>query len=148
MDLVDYLPDDLIFLDITAGDKKALLETIINNIAATGRIEHPASFLQEVLDRESLSSTGIGNGVAVPHARSEQLKNILVSFVRLKPGIDFGSGDGLPVHLVFLIGTPLKEIGEYIHILAQLARKSSDETVRETLKNALTTFEIKQILAG
>lgn len=148
MDLVDYLPDDLIYLDFAADDKNGLLETMVQKIAATGRLEQSEIFFQEMLERESLSSTGIGNGVAVPHARSEQLKSILVAFVRLKQAIDFGSEDGLPVTLVFIIGTPLKEIGEYIHILAQLARKASDEGVRQALKTAATAFEVKKILKG
>lgn len=148
MDLVDYLPDDLIFLDFAAADKNMLLKAMVQKIAVTGRLDQPEIFLQEMLERESLSSTGIGNGVAVPHARSEQLKSILVAFVRLERGIDFGSEDGQPVQLVFIIGTPLKEIGEYIHILAQLARKASDETVRQALGRASTPFDVKQILMG
>ena len=71
-----------------------------------GAVSSDSEFLNAVLERERLGSTAIGKGVAVPHARTHHIKKITIAIARLQDGIEFGSGDGSRVDLIFLLGTP------------------------------------------
>ena len=145
MRIVDYLRDSLIFLDIEAKDKNMAIAKIVELMDKSDVFSNASKFLNEVYQRESLGSTGIGKGIALPHARTQNVKNIVISITRLKDGIDFDSEDKHPVKLIFLLGTPLKAVGEYLKVLAKLSKLLREDKIRHQLLKADTAVEIRKI---
>jgi len=142
----DYLRDSLIFLDVEADSKDAAIAKTIELMSQSNVILDAGKFLQDVLEREKLGSTGIGKGVALPHARTAQVKQIIVAMTRLTKGVDFGSEDNEPVRLIFLIGTPLKAVGEYLKVLAKLSKILRQDKIRKKLLKAESAVEVRKIL--
>ncbi len=119
-----------------------LLRRLVEAAAQSKAVRDPDTFLQEVLAREALGSTAVGNGVAFPHARSESVSRILVVLARLKKGLDFGAEDGEKVRLVVLMGTPPKEIARYLKVLARFAGLLRQEQVRTRLLRATSPAQV------
>jgi fructose-specific phosphotransferase system IIA component len=110
-------------------------------------IQDVESALQEFLQRESKGSTGIGNGIAIPHVRSAQVSQLEFFFANSKEGVDFESLDGEPIHLLFMMVAPLSSQGSHIKALARISRILNDESVRARLKDATEPEEVRSILA-
>jgi len=142
----DYIRDDLVLLDLEAKDKAEAIRKLIDLLTQKGVVRDADDFFREVMEREKLGSTAVGHGVALPHARTEKLDDIVVAMGRCKEGIDFGADDGQPVHLIFLIGTPLKEVNRYLKLLAGLSRLLRQAEVREALMSAQKPSEVREAL--
>ncbi len=146
MQVSDYIRDDLVLLDLKAKDKAEAIRRLIDLLEQKGVVRDADDFFREVMEREKLGSTAVGHGVALPHARTEKLDDIVVAMGRCKEGIDFGADDGQPVHLIFLIGTPLKEVNRYLKLLAGLSRLLRQAEVREALMSAQKPTEVREAL--
>jgi len=142
----DYLKDNQIFLDIEAASRDAAIAAVVNKMNDQNLLEDAAKFLQEVNEREKLGSTGIGKGVALPHARTKYVKAIVVTMARLKNGVDFHADDKQPVKLIFLLGTPLNAVGDYLKVLSKLSKILREDKVRKKLLKAGSAREIIDIL--
>jgi PTS system nitrogen regulatory IIA component len=140
--LIDYLNEKLIYLDIEVPDRDAALSKIVHLMHENGAIADADQFLNEVLKRESLGSTGIGNGVALPHARTQNVNQIVLAIARLKKGVDFGAEDKQKVRIIFLLGTPVNSVGEYLKVLARISKLLRQKSVRKGLLNASKIEEV------
>jgi fructose-specific phosphotransferase system IIA component len=109
-------------------------------------VKNGEEFLQALAKRENLESTGIGNGIAIPHARTDSVKDLLLAFARSPEGVDFSSIDGKPSYLIFLIASPEEKKSEYIMALAKLSRLLRKHVVRNQLKGAGTPEEVMEII--
>lgn len=145
MRLANYLRDSLIFLDIEAKDKEDAIAKIIDSMYESKTIFDLKKFLGEVNQRENLGSTGIGKGVALPHARTQNVKEIVIAATRLKAPVDFNSEDKQPVQLIFLLGTPLKAVGEYLQVLARLSKLLREDKIRKSLLKANSPVQVRKI---
>lgn len=142
MKIADYLRDDLIFLDIDASDKEEAIVKTIQAMSDKGVLKDVTKFLKEVIDREALGSTAIGEGVAFPHARTQYVNGIVIAFSRLKNGVNFDAADNKPVRLIFLMGTPIQKVSEYLKVLAELSKQLRIERVRKTLLEASDPLQV------
>jgi PTS system nitrogen regulatory IIA component len=134
-----------IFLDTEITSKKKLLELIANVVA--DRTQLPQSTIyNNLLNRERLGSTGLGQGFAVPHARLDDLDKTLACFLRLKEAVNFEAPDNRPVDLVFTIIIPEQATEEHLVILSSLASIFSKEEVCEAIRNAGSKDEIAAII--
>lgn len=122
MSLLDAMDKNLIFLDVAAPSKEATLAEIVRRMKANRAIEDEAELLGELNNRETQGTTSLGNGVAIPHARLDSLDRIVVAMARLAAGVSFGEGESEPVRLVFILAAPSDRAGEYLKILAELAK--------------------------
>ena len=145
MRLLDYMQKDLIFLDIPAENKEDAVTKIVKGMKNNGAVSDDSKFLNAVLEREHLGSTAIGKGVAVPHARTHHIDKITIAIARLENGIDFDAEDEKPVGLIFLLGTPIKSVGEYLNVLSRLSRLLKNDTVRKELFKAGSQDDILSI---
>lgn len=145
MRIIDYMRDNLIFLDVDASDKRDAIQKTIDMMEDSGAITNAEKFFEAVMERETLGSTAIGKGLALPHARTQYIDEITVAMTRLKEGVDFDAADGDPVNLIFLLGTPLKAVGEYLSVLAKLSKILKDDKTRKKILKAKSTVEIKNI---
>lgn len=142
----EYLQEKLVLLDVAAFDKKSAIAKTVENMAVHNVLNDPAKFLEEVMQRENLGSTAIGNGVGLPHARTQNISEIVIAITRLKSAIPFSSDNGELVKLIVVIGTPLKSVGEYLKVLARLSKLLRDSSVRNSILTAKTATEIVAII--
>ncbi|HEY8479098.1 MAG TPA: fructose PTS transporter subunit IIA [Spirillospora sp.] len=148
MRLTDYLDDDLILGDIAAVTKDAVIETMTGRLADTGLVTDSAGFVAAVHRREAEGTTGIGDGVAIPHGKTDAIKRPAVAFARVPEGVDWESLDGEPVRLVFLIGVPEAAAGdEHLRLLALLSRRLIDPDFRAELLTAATRERLHDLFS-
>lgn len=146
MQLVDVLKENMIFLNFEAANKEEAIEKFINLLDKTGTIKEPNALKDALLEREKLGTTGIGNGIAMPHARSSAIKDLTVAFFRSEKGIDFKSMDSDPVHLVFLLLAPVTAGGPYLKLLAKISRLLRSDDFRKSLLEAKDVSSVLQII--
>jgi len=145
MTISALLSPQRIFLDVEISSKKKLLELIANIVADQTRLAE-STIYNNLLNRERLGSTGLGQGFAVPHARLENLDETVGCFFRLKDPVNFEAPDHQPVDLLFTIIIPEEATEEHLLILSSLAGIFSQTDVCEAIRNAGSRDEIAQII--
>ncbi|HDN85669.1 MAG: hypothetical protein DRP68_04285 [Candidatus Omnitrophota bacterium] len=143
MKVASFLKKERMIMNLEAQTKEEAIKEVANLIKDAPEIIDFESFVKDIFDREALATTAIGSQVAIPHARSDNVKNFVIAFGRSREGIDFNALDNKPVKLIFLMGTPKEEgINDYLKILAHLTRLLQKETFRESLLKAKSPEEI------
>ncbi len=146
MDLFDVMSPERVRI-LEGGSKSAVLAEMTSMLAATGAVPSGAELERLIQEREALMSTGIGLGIAVPHARIQGLQVSCIALGTSPEGIpDYESIDGSPVRIVAMIITGTQRQREYIELLSSLARLFKDEAVRERVLSARTSKELWEIL--
>ncbi len=131
------LNEKRIDLDLPAGTETDAIQRVAALVRADPAVLSFQAFTAEILAREKISPTAIGQGVAFPHARTEHVNEIVLAAGRSRAGIPFAGG-AQTVHLIFVIGTPNDRVREYLALVGGLARLLKDSTVREKLMQAAT----------
>lgn len=147
MKITDILHEDSIIGELTSRDKKGVLEELVSVLIDRGRLKNKEKSLQVLLERERLGSTGIGDGIAIPHGKLKDIKGIICSFGRTREGIDFQSIDEKPSHLFFLLFAPEESAGEHLQALARLSRILKEGRLRKRLMEAASEKEIYRLIA-
>jgi fructose PTS system EIIBC or EIIC component len=140
------LVQDAIVLDLKAQDKIGVIRELAELLIKQGMIASPEEFYSAILKRENLESTGIGQGIAIPHARTKAVKQLVLAFGRSLSGVDFNSLDGKPCYDIFLIAAPEEKKSEYIATLARLSKFLRREEVRTDLASARGAEEVIEII--
>lgn len=135
MELGDLLSTDSIIPALKADNKKQLLQALAEHAARSAGVSSHDLFVR-LLQRERLDSTGLGRGIAVPHAKLKDLDRIVGLFARLEKPVDFESADGEPVDLVFLLLSPEHASGDHLKALARISRLVRDPAAIEGLRQA------------
>ena len=145
MKIHDVLHKEAILSDLKSLDKKGVLEELVTPVSRITGINH--EYLVRVLmERERLGSTGIGEGIGIPHGKLKDLDSLILGFGLSRKGIDFESMDGLPTHIFFLLVTPENSTGIHLKLLARISRILKNEPFREKLLNAEDSDEIYSII--
>ncbi len=148
MKIPDFLSADNVVIDATAADKKKLLSELARKAGAVVDVL-PERLLAELVKREVLGSTGMGGGVAIPHARFHQVAKPFGMLVRLRKPLDFDAVDGEPVDIVFLLLLPeAAPAGDQLGALASIARKLRNAKIATALRNARGSAEMYRILTA
>ncbi len=135
-------------LDLEATSKDAALEELIRAAATSPAVGDRDALLQAVREREGKLSTGIGLGIAVPHARIPSMSEFVVVVGRHPAGLEFGSIDGKPVRIVVLIAGPREAKTPYLELLAQLSKRLKLEKVRDKIIAGVSADEVVALLVG
>ncbi|MFC1599351.1 PTS sugar transporter subunit IIA [Candidatus Omnitrophota bacterium] len=138
----EYLKEERIVLDLKAGDKEETIRNLAEVLREQQQITDFDKFLSDVFERENLGTTGIGLGLALPHARTQAVSAFVIAIGRIDAGVEFSSLDGEPAKLMFLMGTPKEEVQGYLKILAHLTRLLKRESFRTALMEAKTPQEV------
>ncbi|GAB4282088.1 MAG: hypothetical protein Kow0029_27460 [Candidatus Rifleibacteriota bacterium] len=146
MQLVDVLKENHVFLNFEAENKDQAIEKIISSLQETGAIKEPEALKDAIFEREKLGTTGVGGGIAMPHARSSAIKTLTVAFFRSENGVDFKSIDNKPVHLIFVLLSPVSSGGPYLKLLAKISRLLRSDDFRNSLLDAKTPAEVMEII--
>ena len=145
--LGDLLSADDVRLDVDVSTKEQLLRQVASLLAARqGLAEGP--ILEGMLAREQLGSTGVGHGVAIPHARMSQCHAAAAVFVRTQVGIPFDAPDGRPVSVFLGLIVPNMANERHLQLLAAAAGMLSDRTFRDKLRAAADPAEVRELLAA
>jgi fructose-specific phosphotransferase system IIA component len=142
----NFLKTEAIMMEIKAKEKIAAIKELIDHMVGKQLVRDGEKFFSALAQRENLESTGIGDGIAIPHARTDAVDDLLLVFARSPSGVDFSSIDGKPSHLIFLIASPKNKKSEYIMALAKLSRLLRKPSVRDLLAHARNPEEILDII--
>jgi PTS system fructose-specific IIC component len=143
MKIADFLTQDRILLNLKASSKEEAIKEIAGLLGSSKEVIDFDLFLKDVFERESLNTTGIGNHIAIPHARTDAVKDFVIAFGRAPEGIEFNSLDKRPAKFIFLMGTPKeKGLSNYLKMLARLTRLLNKEDFQEALGKASAPGEV------
>src|SRR5512144_2799128 len=142
----DLLQDDLIIEDIASTDKMGVLREFAGLLKSRGRVASEEQLLSVLTEREALGSTGIGDGVAIPHGKLNSIPETIVAFGRSRRGVDYQSLDAKPVFLFFLLVTPADRPGDHLKTLARISRIMKNPGLRSDLRQAADRQEIQRLI--
>jgi PTS system nitrogen regulatory IIA component len=140
--IMDILVKDAVVLSLKAKDKNGILEEMSRSLAAAEPSVPADELLSVLIDREELQSTGIGEGVAIPHGKMAGLDRLMATFARSDDGVDFASIDGKPTQLYFMLVVPEHSGGQHLKALARISRFFRDPSFRGKLMDATSTEAI------
>jgi PTS system nitrogen regulatory IIA component len=140
------LSEELIIPDLEASGRDEVFEELIDRLADRDLLDSPEDALSALRDREEILSTGIGEGLAIPHAKMDSLDEFRAAFARIPDGVDFKSLDGKPAHLVFLLLSPKGEAGRHVRVLARVSRILKNASFRERLLDSETADSIFELI--
>ena len=146
MRLSDFINKRLINLSLQAKGKKETLEELTDLLARQRIIPDREKIVNVLLERESLGSTGVGNGIAIPHTKTDLVKKITIVFGKSEKGIDFDSLDKNPVYLVFLIIAPEEAHETYLRVLARISRLLHEGKIRNGLRAAQSPRQVINLI--
>ena len=148
VDVRDYIQKEFVNLNLISERKEDAireLAQLVENVQEIADFEH---FLEDVFERERLETTGIGDEIAIPHARTDVVSRLIIAVGRSTHGVEFESLDGRKVKLIFLMGTPKGSVSHYLKILAQLSRLLKREPFREKLLEAQDGEMVVKLFRG
>ncbi len=145
MKILDVLKKDSITVDLKATDKEGVLEELVASVSKFSNAS-AEEMVRVLVDREKLGSTGIGNGIGIPHGKLKGLEQLVLGFGISRKGVDFESMDNRPTYLFFLLITPENSTGPHLKLLARISKILKSVPFREKLMNASSQDEIYEII--
>lgn len=147
MRLTEILKPQNIKIPLAASNKIDAIGELVQLLADNGEITDAKKVLEAVLDRESTRTTGIGNGLAIPHGKTSGTPGLVMAIGKPAQPIDFQSIDGRPVTIIWLLSSPPDKTGPHIHALARISRLMTFDKFRQALNNAKNAQEMYDIIA-
>jgi PTS system fructose-specific IIC component len=146
MKITELLTKKTILLDIEGNQKETTIDQLVETLYTAGKISNKEEYKAAILKREEQSTTGIGEGIAIPHAKVAAVKEAAIAFGKSVSGVDYQSLDGQPAHLFFMIAAPEGANNTHLEALARLSGMLMNEEVRKELINANTVDEVLNII--
>ena len=148
MNLKKVLSLDSVWVDLKSDSKQGIIEEMIDRLVASGKVKDRGAVLQAVVEREEKMSTGMQNGVAIPHGKTDAVKSLVAAIGLNKAGVNFDSMDGSPCTIFIMTLSPLKRRGPHMQFLAEVSRLISQSAEREKLLACKTHNDIYELLTG
>ncbi|NLJ47008.1 MAG: PTS sugar transporter subunit IIA [Treponema sp.] len=145
MALIDLIREDVVRVPLAAGSKEGIIRELIQTLAAAGKVSDPEAAARAVLDREAKGSTGLEEGVAVPHGKTPAVQSLAIAVGVAPRGVDFAALDGKPSHLFFVILAPPDQSGPHIEALAEIARLCRSKAFCRTLISSRDPKEVVEL---
>jgi nitrogen PTS system EIIA component len=145
--ITDFLTPDRVIADLTEKEKSAVLKEMAGQLAGSESGLDAAQILKVLQDREKISTTAIGEGVAIPHGKLPNVQKVSALFARSLQGVDFASLDGEPTYLFFTLIAPQDAAADHLKALARISRLLKDPDLRRRLLAASTNQELYNIIA-
>ena len=149
MKISEFLCTKAISADLKGTNKEEIIDELIDLLVNAGAIEkkNKAKLVEVLLQREALGSTAIGQGIAIPHGKSENVAQLTAGLGVSKNGVDFDSLDGEPAYIFFLLVAPVDSAGPHLKALARISRLLKDKYFRENLKNSKDEKTILKLIS-
>lgn len=148
MNLKKVLSPETVWVDLKADSKQTVMEEMVDRLVAAGKVRDREAVLNAVTEREAKMSTGMQNGVAIPHGKTDSVDELVAAIGVHKSGVDFDSMDGQPSRIFIMTLSPTKRTGPHIQFLAEVSRLISPPEEREKLLSAQTHGEVYELLTG
>jgi PTS system nitrogen regulatory IIA component len=145
--ILDYLKEEWVIPELQGADKGSVLKELSSVLVKPCQVASVEELLQVLLSREKLGSTGIGEGIAIPHGRLKKLKRFFISFGRSVKGVDFDSIDGKPSQLFFLVMAPENSAVDNLKLLGRIVALLKDASFKRRLMEAQSQKELFQIIS-
>lgn len=146
MKLSKFSDENLMLFDIKSRKKDDVIAELVNLVATSNMVTDSELLLKDIREREELVTTGIGYGVAFPHAKTKSVKGIVIAFGRCAEGIDFEAIDHKPVYLFFLIAAPEDAIGAHLNVMSRLSYLMKSEENRQKLMEVTSPGEVLELI--
>ena len=148
VNILNYLDKDCVLLGLKQKSKKNIVSFIVDHLIQKGKIDKvdKKDIVKAIIRREDMGSTAIGNHIALPHARTDSVKDVIISLAISKEGLDFDSLDQEPVNVIALLVSNQKEAGLHLKMLAHLARILRDKYLIQRLKEAKSQQEVIKLI--
>jgi len=146
MKLSKFCDETLVEFDLKSKDKSTIIDELVELVGKSNMVTNQENLLADIKERENLVTTGVGYGVAFPHAKTKAVKGIVIAFGRSEAGIDFDAMDHRPVHLLFLIAAPEDAIGAHLNVMARLSYVMKSEENREKLRTASSPGDVLALM--
>ncbi|MFA5276426.1 MAG: PTS sugar transporter subunit IIA [Candidatus Omnitrophota bacterium] len=149
MQIMDFLSKKAILTDIKSSKKEDAIKELVETLLNSGDIEKRCrnKLIESLMARESLGSTAIGQGIAIPHAKSDCVDKLVAAFGLSKKGVDFDSLDGEPAYIFFLLVAPQDSAGPHLKALARISRLLKDKYFRDSLRSCSDEKAIIKIIS-
>jgi PTS system nitrogen regulatory IIA component len=147
MKIMDHLDEEWVVADLQGLDKPSILKELSNVLVKPCKATSVEELLQVLLDREKLGSTGIGEGIAIPHGRLKKLKKFFISFGRSVKGVDFDSIDRKPSQLFFLVMAPENSAVDNLKLLSRIVTLLKEPSFKKRLMEAPSRKELVRVIA-
>ncbi len=150
MKIIDFLSKKAILTDIKSAKKEEVIKELVDALISAGEIEkrYRNKLIEALMTRESLGSTAIGQGIAIPHAKSDCVDKLIAAFGLSRKGVDFDSLDGELAYIFFLLVAPQDSAGPHLKALARISRLLKDKYFRDSLRACTDDKSIVKIIAG
>jgi len=146
MKITKFLAPEAIIPSLRNTDKESVVKEMAETLAKAGLVKNAAHVVEVLLEREKLGSTGIGQNIAVPHAKSEETKILALGVGISEKGVDFEALDGDPVNIIFMVIAPIDATGLHLKVLARIARLLKDKVFRNSLRSCKTAEKIYETI--
>ena len=146
MKIVDFLNEKAVTAHIEAANKEGIIRELVDLLAKAEGIKNKEELVKTLLNRETLGSTGIGQGVGIPHGKTNAVKKLVAAFGICHEGVNFDALDGEPVYIFFLLIAPEDSAGPHLKALARISRLLKDKFFRESLKSLTDEKAILKLL--
>ena len=146
MRITTFLKRECIIEELKATTKEAALTELASILTRTGSTDDRDAMVKVLMARERLGSTGIGDGIAIPHGKIGGIADLMIGIGRSSKGVDFNALDGKPVHLFFLLMAPENSSGQHLKVLARISRLLKDNVLRNNLMEAGSPDELFNLL--
>ena len=146
MQILDFLTADAIKMSLESKTKKDVIKELVELLVKSGKVKDKKKMLQTLLEREELGSTGIGQGIAIPHGKSDTVSDLAAAFGLSADGISFDSLDGEPVNIFFLLVAPEGAAGAHLKALARISSLLKDKYFRKSLVSAKTPEDVIKVI--
>ncbi|OGW82795.1 MAG: PTS fructose transporter subunit IIA [Omnitrophica bacterium RIFCSPLOWO2_01_FULL_45_10] len=146
MKIMDFLNKKAVIANLRSTDKEGVIKELVESLVKAAEIKNREEMMKAILAREALGSTGIGQGIGIPHAKSPNVKELVAAFGLSQKGVNFDSLDGEAVYIFFLLIAPEESAGPHLKALARISRMLKDKYFREQLKKSKDEREILRII--
>jgi PTS system nitrogen regulatory IIA component len=146
--ITDFLTAEGVIADLAAKDKQAVLDELAEKFATAHRLSSRQRVLEVLREREKISTTAIGEGVAIPHGKIAEVERVRAVFARSTAGVDFASLDGAPTYLFFALIGPEDGAADHLKAMARISRLLKDAAFRERLLKGKSDRELFEIIAA
>jgi len=146
MKIMEFLNKKAVTANIKATDKEGVIREMVDLLSKAEDIKNREELVKSLMTRESLGSTGIGQGIGIPHTKSQSVNSLVAAFGLSQKGVNFDSLDGEPVYIFFLLIAPEESAGPHLKALARISRMLKDKYFRELLKKSKDEKEILRII--
>jgi len=146
MKLLDFIDQKTIITELRSTDKKNVLEELTLPVSEITRIDHK-ELVRVLIERENLGSTGIGNGIGIPHGKLKNLKTLILGIGLSRKGVNFDAMDGKPAYLFFLLLTPDNSTDFHLKLLARISKILKNEPFKQKILRAIQPEEVLKLIS-